>query len=102
MIIISGIILLIIGACLGYQVAYFPKFKELQQRRAIQAYFNLKSNDYTYFYEGVEDSYIYEGVEDSYILSVENQEYRIKFSMNNPIKVVYAVELEMSSDETVE
>ncbi|EOA3452718.1 hypothetical protein FP320_RS12840 [Enterococcus hirae] len=93
MIIISGIILLIIGACLGYQVAYFPKFKELQQRRAIQAYFNLKSNDYTYFYEGVEDSYI---------LSVENQEYRIKFSMNNPIKVVYAVELEMSSDETVE
>lgn len=93
MIIISGIILLIIGACFGYQVAYFPKFKELQQRRAIQAYFNLKSNDYTYFYEGVEDSYI---------LSVENQEYRIKFSMNNPIKVVYAVELEMSSDEMVE
>ena len=93
MIIISGIILLIIGACLGYQVAYFPKFKELQQRRAIQAYFNLKSNDYTYFYEGVEDSYI---------LSVENQEYRIKFSMNNPIKVVYAVELEISSDEMVE
>ncbi|NBA19250.1 hypothetical protein GVK83_12310 [Enterococcus hirae] len=93
MIIISGIILLIIGACLGYQVAYFPKFKELQQRRAIQAYFNLKSNDYTYFYEGVEDSYI---------LSVENQEYRIKFSMNNPIEVVYAVELEMSSDEMVE
>lgn len=93
MIIISGTILLIIGACLGYQVAYFPKFKELQQRRAIQAYFNLKSNDYTYFYEGVEDSYI---------LSVENQEYRIKFSMNNPIKVVYAVELEMSSDEMVE
>ena len=93
MIIISGIILLIIGACLGYQVAYFPKFKELQQRRAIQAYFNLKSNDYTYFYEGVEDSYI---------LSVENQEYRIKFSMNNPIKVVYAVELQMSSDEMVE
>ena len=80
---------MIIGACLGYQVAYFPKFKELQQRRAIQAYFNLKSNDYTYFYEGVEDSYI---------LSVENQEYRIKFSLNNPIKVVYAVELEMSSD----
>lgn len=93
MIIISGIILLIIGACLGYQVAYFPKFKELQQRRAIQAYFNLKSNDYTYFYEGVEDSYI---------LSVENQEYRIKFSLNNPIKVFYAVELEMSSDEMVE
>ena len=93
MIIISGIILLIIGACLGYQVAYFPKFKELQQRRAIQAYFNLKSNDYTYFYEAVEDSYI---------LSVENQEYRIKFSLNNPIKVVYAVELEMSSDEMVE
>ncbi|EGP4892486.1 MULTISPECIES: hypothetical protein [Enterococcus] len=93
MIIISGIILLFIGGCLGYQVAYFPKFKELQQRRAIQAYFNLKSNDYTYFYEGVEDSYI---------LSVENQEYRIKFSMNNPIKVVYAVELEMSSDEMVE
>ncbi|EMF0042503.1 hypothetical protein VBH21_13780 [Enterococcus hirae] len=93
MIIISGIILLIIGACLGYQVAYFPKFKELQQRRAIQTYFNLKSNDYTYFYEGVEDSYI---------LSVENQEYRIKFSLNNPIKVVYAVELEMSSDEMVE
>ena len=93
MIIISGIILLIIGACLGYQVAYFPKFKELQQRRAIQAYFNLKSNDYSYFYEGVEDSYI---------LSVENQEYRIKFSLNNPIKVVYAVELEMSSDEMVE
>ena len=93
MIIISGIILLIIGACLGYQVAYFPKFKEFQQRRAIQAYFNLKSNDYTYFYEGVEDSYI---------LSVENHEYRIKFSLNNPIKVVYAVELEMSSDEMVE
>lgn len=93
MIIISGIILLIIDACLGYQVAYFPKFKELQQRRAIQAYFNLKSNDYPCFYEGVEDSYI---------LSVENQEYRIKFSLNNPIKVVYAVELEMSSDEMVE
>lgn len=93
MILISGIILLFIGICLGYQIAYFPKFKELQQRRAIQAYFNLKFNDYTYFYEGVEDSYI---------LSMENQEYRIKFSMNNPIKVVYAVALEMSSDEMVE
>ncbi|WPH48351.1 hypothetical protein SHT67_14325 (plasmid) [Enterococcus faecalis] len=87
MIILSGIFLLIIGGIAGYQVASMPKFIVMQQNKAIQNYFGVKSNEYTYYFENAE------GVEDSFILSLENTEYRIKFSKNKPIKVVFAEEL---------
>lgn len=83
MIIVTGIVLLGIGVLFGYHLAYFPKIGEWQQRQAIQKHFQVKGNEYTYYAED----------EDSYIVSLYNQEYRVKFSLNNPIQVVYAVEV---------
>lgn len=84
MIIIGGLFLLIIGGVGGYQVASLPKWIELQQNKAIQRYFEVEANEYTYFAEGVEDGHI---------LSLQDLEYRIKFSTNKPLKVVYVEEL---------
>lgn len=84
MIIITGLFLLVIGGVSGYQLATFPKWVEIQQNRAIQNHFNVKSNEYTYFVEGVEDGFI---------LSLKDTEYRIKFSANKPLKVVFVEEL---------
>ncbi|EJB2753150.1 PH domain-containing protein [Enterococcus faecalis] len=85
MIILTGLVLLGIGTLIGYHFAYLPKLGEWQQRQAIQKYFQVKGNEFTYFAED----------EDSYIVSLNNKEYRVKFSLNNPVQVVYAVELEM-------
>ena len=80
MIVLSGLFLFGIGLFGGYQLALLPKWQTLQKERAIREYFEVKPNDYTYVEEGL----------DSYILSLDNQEYRIKFSKNHPIQVVYA------------
>ncbi|HAQ1356633.1 TPA: hypothetical protein IX478_000456 [Enterococcus faecium] len=80
MIALSGLFLFGIGLFGGYQLAHLPKWRILQKERAIRDYFEVKPNDYTYVEEGF----------DSYILSLDNQEYRIKFSKNYPIQVVYA------------
>ncbi|MCO5478374.1 hypothetical protein NG891_16710 [Enterococcus gallinarum] len=80
MIALSGLFLFGIGLFGGYQLAHLPKWQTLQKERAIRDYFEVKPNDYTYVEEGL----------DSYILSLDNQEYRIKFSKKHPIQVVYA------------
>lgn len=85
MIILTGIFLLIVGGVGGYQLASIPRWIEMQQNRAIQNYFDVNANEYTYFYEDVNDGFI---------LTLDNAEYRIKFSNNKPVKIVFAQELE--------
>lgn len=84
MIILSGIFLLVVGGVGGYQLANFPKWVEMQQNRAIQNHFHVEANEYMY---------VAEGVEEGFILSLQDTEYRIKFSSNKPLKVVYVEEL---------
>ena len=59
-----------IGIVGGYQLATLPKLIEMKQHKAIQNHFNVKGNEYTYYQEDSEN----------YILSLEDTEYRIKFS----------------------
>lgn len=92
MIVISGIVLLVIGAVGGYQLAGLPKVRELQQNKAIQNHFQIEANEYTYFIENE--------AEGAFILSHGSKEYRIKFSDNKPLRVVYVEEVEF--DEVVE
>lgn len=84
MLILSGIFLLVVGGIGGYQFANMPKLIEMQQNKAIQTHFKVKANEYTYFAEEIEDGFI---------LSLKDLEYRIKFSINKPLKVVYVEEL---------
>lgn len=84
MILLSGLFLLVVGGVAGYQLANMPKVGNMHQNRAIQNHFGVKPNEY---------ACIPEGVEDYYILSVKDQEYRIKFSMNKPTTVVFSEEL---------
>ncbi|EPH71321.1 hypothetical protein D929_02208 [Enterococcus faecalis 02-MB-P-10] len=84
MILFTGLFLLVVGFVCGYQVAHLPKVKEFQRNRAIQQAFEVKPNEYTYYEEGVENSYI---------LSLDDTEYRIKFSTNTPMTVVFKEEL---------
>lgn len=84
MIVVTGLVLLVIGGLGGYQLANFPKIIEIQQQRAIQNHFSVEANEFTYESEGVESNYL---------LSLDDKEYRIKFSKNKPMKVVYAEEL---------
>lgn len=90
MIVISGIILLAIGGIGGYTLAGLPKVRDMQQNKAIQNHFEIEANEYTYFPENE--------VEGSYILSHGNQEFRIKFSDNKPLRVVYVEEVEFDED----
>jgi hypothetical protein len=85
MIILSGLFILGIGIVGGYQLATLPKLIEMKQHKAIQNHFNVKGNEYTYYQEDSEN----------YILSlVKDTEYRIKFSKNTPLKVVFTEILE--------
>lgn len=84
MIVLSGLFILGIGMAGGYQLAQLPKLIELKQHKAIQNHFNIGANEYTYYQEDSE----------SYILSLEDTEYRIKFSKNTPLKVVFTEILE--------
>lgn len=91
MIVVTGIFLLVVGGVGGYHLANFPKWTDMQRNRVIQDRFQLKANEYTYI---VEDAY-----EGTYLLSCENKEYRIKFSDNKPLQIVYAEEV-TAFDET--
>lgn len=84
MILVSGLFLLALGCLAGYQLANLPKMQVMHKNKAIQRQFDVKGNEY---------NYIPEGVEDYYILSVNDQEYRIKFSTNKPTTVVFSEEL---------
>lgn len=86
MLVISGIILLLIGGFGGYQFANLPKVKDMKRNRAVQDRFNIQSNDFTLVLE--------EPIEQTYILAAEDIEYRIKFSDNTPMKVVFCEALE--------
>lgn len=90
MIVISGIVLLIIGGVGGYQVANMPKIREMQRNKAIQSHFKLDANEYTYFEEIPEEG--------AFILSHGDKEYRIKFSDNKPLRVVYVEEVFLTDD----
>lgn len=86
MLLLSGIVLLIIGGFGGYQVANLPKLKEMKRNRAVQDRFNIQANDFTLILEDT--------VEQSYLLATNDVEYRIKFSDNSPMKVVFCEALE--------
>lgn len=90
MIVISGIVFLIIGGFGGYQVANMPKLREMQENKAIQSHFKIDANEYTYFVENKEEG--------SFILSHSDKEFRIKFSDNKPLRVVYAEEVVFIDD----
>lgn len=90
MIVISGLVLLIIGGFGGYQLANTPKIRKMQENKAIQEHFKISSNEYTYFTENAEEG--------SFILSTGDQEYRIKFSDNKPLRVVYVEEVLLTEE----
>lgn len=62
------------------------KVYENRQEKAICKEFDCNKNDFTYFWSGEDDFYI---------VTVHGKEYHVKFSQNNPMKVVYRQELEM-------
>lgn len=66
-------------------------FIEKQQDRAIQKHYDLKPNEYTYFYEGEDDFYI---------LTFKEQERRIKFSKNRPYNVIYDAIVDITPVDT--
>ncbi len=82
----------IIFFCLGFVIGavYSPNLRKLinleqsKQMKAIQERFKCEKNDFYYFKEDFEDSYI---------VSVKNKEYRVKFSISNPVKIVYCEEV---------
>lgn len=88
----STILLFTSGVLLGLSLkprldAFF--YVEIRaQVKAICNKFGCKKNEFTYYLED-EDGY--------YIVSLKNQEYRIKFSMNNPCQIVYSQEVERAS-----
>lgn len=86
MLVVFGIVLLIIGGFGGYQLASVPKIKEMKRNRAIQERFDVQANEFTFVLEDT--------VEQTYILATKDQEYRIKFSDNAPMKVVFCEALE--------
>lgn len=87
--VISSLLLFCVGIGAGYQVANLGAIKKLGEKKAIQKYFNCASNDFTYFYEGVDDYYI---------VSIKSQEYRVKFSLSRPTQIVYSVEMEANNE----
>lgn len=61
------------------------RVQENRQERAICEEFRCRKNDFTYFWSGEDDFYI---------VTVQGKEYHVKFSQNNPLKVVYRQELD--------
>lgn len=88
----STILLFAFGVLLGLTLK--PKLDTFfyieirSQVKAICQKFKCSKNDFTYYLED-EDGY--------YIVSLRNQEYRIKFSMNKPCQIVYCQEVEWAS-----
>lgn len=86
MYVLTGIVMLAIGGVGGYQLANMPKIKDMKRNRAIQEKFFVKTNEFTYVLED-------EG-ERTYIVALNDREFRVKFSDNTPLKVVFSEELE--------
>ncbi|MDA9469898.1 hypothetical protein [Enterococcus sp. 5H] len=81
--------ILVVGAVIGF-TAHEPlsklfKVQESKQEKAICTYFNCAPNAY---------SYSYDQKSDLFIVTVDNAEYHVQFSQNQPIQVIYAKELE--------
>ena len=83
--VISSLLLFCVGIGAGYQVANLGTIQSMRERKAIKNFFNCASNDFTYFYEDVDDFYI---------VSLKSEEYRVKFSLSRPTQIVYSVNLE--------
>ncbi|AOA04216.1 MULTISPECIES: hypothetical protein [Lactobacillales] len=83
--VISSLLLFCVGIGAGYQVANLGTIQSMRERKAIKNFFNCASNDFTYFYEDVDDFYI---------VSLKSEEYRVKFSLSRPTQIVYSVKLE--------
>ncbi|EPI01471.1 hypothetical protein D920_00507 [Enterococcus faecalis 13-SD-W-01] len=85
----SELLIFLMGIFLGG--ALLPKidaFFALETRRQIKAIckkFKCEKNEFTYY---VEDNDGY------YIVSLNDREFRIKFSMNKPYQIVYCQEVE--------
>lgn len=85
----STIIIFIFGVFLGAVI--YPKldaFFAVDTRRQIKAIcqkFNCEKNEFTYYIED-DDGY--------YIVSLNDREFRIKFSLNKPYQIVYCQEVE--------
>lgn len=74
-----------IGFYLGFRYEGGSFFMQQAQQRAICKKFGCKSNAFTYFLEN--DS-------GDYIVSLNDEEYRIKFSMSRPTQVVFCQPVE--------
>lgn len=68
------------GTFLGPRIKELMDYENYCQMKAIQEKFDCQKNDFTYFFEDNDDFYI---------VTVNNQEYRIKFSKKKPCKVIY-------------
>ncbi|MFS7238687.1 hypothetical protein [Carnobacterium divergens] len=83
------VVIFLVGLIAGLTagVPLTPRIQELMnyeshcQMKAIQEEFNCQKNEFTYFFEDNDDFYI---------VTVNNQEYRIKFSKKKPCKVIYS------------
>lgn len=80
--------LFIFGLGFGYLIRHTIEslfhLENRMQVKAIQKHFSCAKNDFTYFFENNDDFYI---------VSLKDKEYRIKFSLNKPCKVVYEREV---------
>lgn len=81
--VISSLLLFCVGIGAGYQVANLGTIQSMRERKAIQKYFDCASNDFTYFYAGIDDNYI---------VSLESKVFLVKFSLSRPTQIVYCVE----------
>lgn len=73
-----------VGAVGATQINNMVDIEGMQQRKAIREKFKCERNEYTYFCEGRDDFYI---------ATVKGIEYRIKFSLKSPLRVIYCEEL---------
>ena len=74
---------IVIGYCWSNTVSGFLKLEQKRQIKAIMERFDCDRNSFTYFYES----------DDFYLVSYTDKEYRIKFSLNTPLKIVYCQEV---------
>lgn len=85
----STLLIFVLGVLVGASsVSKIDSFFAVESRRQIKAIcnkFNCNKNEFTYYIED-NDGY--------YIVSLDDREFRIKFSMNRPCQIVYCQEVE--------
>jgi hypothetical protein len=78
-----------VGVLIGFMahdsIESIFKMKEKRQEKALCEHFNCNKNDFSYFWSQYDDFFV---------ATVKNKEYHVKFSQNQPIKVIFAQELE--------